>query len=142
MNFSSTSTLKLIFEISTIDNKSMDIAFNNGGVVESFSDLPDGEFIYETVITFPTEFEITVSGKGPVDTVVDPSGKVIKDKYIKILSIEVDRIPCIPHYVHRNIVLHTVDGQEIVANYWGFNGTVKLDFTEANSFFWALHSVD
>lgn len=120
----------------------MSLAFNNAGVIESFENLVDGEFVYETVINFPADFKILIDGKGPFDTQVDTDGKIVKDKYIKILNIEVDGLACRPHYVHQNITLHTADDQKIVTSYWGFNGTVTLDFSESNSFFWALHSVD
>lgn len=142
MIFSPTAPLKLTFNVSAIDGKSMNITFNNQGVYEHFTNLAQGEFVYETEITFPAEFEITLSGKGPGDTVIDSDGNIIKDKYIEILNIEVDRIPCVPHYVHQRVTLETEDGQEVTAAYWGFNGVVKLNFKEANSFFWALHSVD
>ena len=120
----------------------MSMTFDNAGVIESFDNLPDGEFVYQTTVNFPADFAIRLAGKEPGDTQVDSNGNIVKDKYIKIVNIEVDGLPCRQHYVHQNITLHTADNQEIVTSYWGFNGTVTLDFSEANSFFWALHSVD
>jgi hypothetical protein len=119
----------------------MALAFDNNGVIEAFDQLPAGKFIYETVIKFPADFKIIVSGKDPSDTVIDDAGEIVADKHIKIIDVTVDGMACHPHYGY-GTELHAENGQTVKSNYWGFNGTVKLNFSEQNSFFWALHSAD
>lgn len=140
-SFSNISKLKLEFDIEYLNNTGMSLSFNNNGIVDTVDHPPNGRFVYETTIKFPADFEITVSGKGANDTVIDSDGKIIADKHVKIVNIVVDGMSCHPYYTY-NLELTTNDGQVVKSNYWGFNGTVKLNFSEDNSFFWALHSAD
>lgn len=120
----------------------MSLTFDNNGQLETFNQLDQGTFVYETDLKFPAKFSIHVFGKGDFDTEVDEQGVVINDKYIRLLEINVDGMSCYSDYVHHHIFLHTNHGQSIQTNYWGFNGRVNLDFDYDNSFFWALQSVD
>lgn len=138
---SNISTLKLEFEISTIDGNSMSMIVNNNGVLTTLENLQEGIFVYQDYLRFPSTFSISVAGKGPLDTQVDDQGNIIKDKYIKLNNIEVDGLNCDPYYLYQKIVLNSVDGQIVTSNYWGFNGVVNLNFSESNSFYWGLHCV-
>lgn len=136
--FNKKSNLKLTFEVGTIDNRSMSLTINNQGHISLYSNLSEGIFVYQDQIEFPCDFKIIVDGKGPLDTQVDEQGNILQDKYIKLTNIEIDRLACDPYYLYKNIVLNTKDGQQITSNYWGFNGTIDLDFNQANSFYWGL----
>ena len=140
--FDTSADLKLTFEVSQLNGKSMSLTFLNSDKIETFDQLANGVFVYETKLEFPAKFSIQVSGKGPLDTEVDAQGNVVKDLYIKLSDINVDGLSCHPTYVHQSINLITNGGEKILTNYWGFNGHVNLDFDYQNSFFWSLHCVD
>jgi hypothetical protein len=140
MIFSNHSRLKLSFEIGRLRDQSMGLEFINAGNTQRFDSLDDDTFVYETTITFPTSMTIRVFNKQRNDTLVDEQGNIIKDKYIKLLDIQVDGVSCSPYYVSKYVILNTADGRALTTNYWGFNGTVLLDFTEDNSFYWAVHT--
>ena len=136
------STLRLQMHVSVLKQKSMTIKITSNHRQDLFADLEHGLFEYETSLTFPDQILITLDGKGPNDTVVDDKGNIVEDKFIQLLDINVDGLSCNPHFLHHRIFLTTNSGQTVQSNYWGFNGTVLLDFLQPNSFFWALESVD
>jgi hypothetical protein len=129
------SIIKLKFEVSKLDNQSMSIEFNNG---EKYHQI-DNNFIWQSTIIFPCVLDIKVYGKGPSDTIVDDQGNIQADKYVKLVDIIVDCLPCAPYYVHK-VKFITEHGQEMQSNFWGFNGTARLEFMQANSFYWSTHT--
>jgi hypothetical protein len=143
MNFSNKSKLKLSFEIGKLNGQSMGMEFINVGTgnTHKFEEFHDELFYYEDTIIFPSSIIIKLFNKGPRDTIIiDAEKNIYKDKYIKFLNIEVDDMPCAPYYISKHTILNTVDGQSISSAYWGFNGTVTLDFPEDNSFYWSVHT--
>lgn len=125
------------FEVSYVNDRSMSMLIQTDTDSIYFDQLPRGKFKHEIEIQFPTTVKITVSGKTAQDTIVDADGHIIGDTYIKLINVTVDRMPCFTDYVH-NLTLCTDTGDRIKTWYWGFNGTVEIDFSESNSFFWAL----
>jgi hypothetical protein len=132
------SNLELKFKVSKLNNKSMSIEFfMNGQSIDRYAQLDDGIFTWRSELKFPSTIELKVTGKDPHDTQIDVNGNIIADKYIKLLDIVVDGLPCAKYYVNK-IMLTTDQGKQVISNYWGFNGSVKLDFTQANSFLWSV----
>lgn len=97
------------------------------------------KFVFSTEISWPDPVFFILDGKGPNDTLVDESGNIVKDKFIKLESIVVDRMA-----VHIIPLLDCVEldtGTQILkTNYWGFNGTAKINFDKDNTLLWHLNN--
>jgi hypothetical protein len=80
-----------------------------------------------------------LEGKGPNDTLVDESGNVSMDKFIKLESMIVDRMP-----VHIIALLDCVSldtsTQVLKTNYWGFNGVATVLFDRNDTMSWHLNN--
>ena len=111
--------------------------FINGQSIDRYEQLSDGIFNWRTEFTFPSTLQIKLDGKQPFDTQLDDNGKIVADKYIKLLDIVVDRLSCAKYYVNKTMLI-TDQGKQIASDYWGFNGSVELDFPQQNSFFWSV----
>lgn len=127
------SNLTLEFEIGFINNSNMTMKING----QTFDTFNDSKFVYTKEIELPTELYIELSGKGTNDTLVDQTGKVIKDKYILLKNIMLDGVGCAPFYCNKAIVLDT-GTDKIKSPYWGFNGSVRINFNEPNGFRWLI----
>ena len=133
-----TSTVELKFKVAQLHGKSMSMEFFMGDqTLEKYEQLDDGIFVWSCQLNFPSTIGIKLTNKEPNDTELEKDGNIIADKYIKLLDIVVDRLPCAKYYVNK-VMLTTDQGKEITSDYWGFNGFVKLDFTQANSFLWSV----
>lgn len=131
------STVTLEFEISHVHNKSMSMSIGTPQGTEYFDQIVERRFKHTVDIEFPTTITIVVSGKGMNDTVIDSDGNIIDDMYIKLNKVLVDGIPCSANYVY-DLINCTNDGATVQTNYWGMNGTIKLDFLYKNVVFWAM----
>jgi hypothetical protein len=132
------STVTLDFEVSHVRDRSMSLTIETDHDVKHFDQLPSGRFKHTVDIKFPSKFNIIVSGKGANDTLIDQDGNIIGDMYIKLNRLSVDGILCSTNYVHE-LVNCTTNGDRVQTNYWGFNGTIKLDFSHSNVVFWAMN---
>jgi hypothetical protein len=133
-----TSTVELKFKVAQLNGKSMSMEFfMDDQTLDRYEQLDNGIFVWSCKLDFPSTIGIKLTNKHPHDTELDNNGNIIADKYIKLLDIVVDRLPCAGYYVNK-VMLTTDQGKEIISNYWGFNGFVKLDFTQANSFLWSV----
>lgn len=130
------SKVVLIFEVGTIDGRSMAMDLHYQGNVQRLADLPQGVLHHTMDVEFPSSMRIEISGKGVNDTKVDSQGRIIEDKYILLKNILVDGHPIDQNWCCRFVVLRSDDHGPIVSNYWGFNGVVDLDFDSDNSFKW------
>lgn len=111
--------LELEFEFGSTNGKYMEIKINGCTVT------PDQPHI-KLSISLPTTIHLELSNKGPNDTIVDSSGNIVQDCYIKLKAITIDRFVLNEKWLHQKIILNTVDGQQITSNYFGFNGTAIL----------------
>ncbi len=134
---SNCSTVTLDFEVSHVRDRSMSLTIETDQGIEHFDQLSQGRFQHTVPIQFPTKFNIVVNGKGANDTLVDADGNITADMYIKLNRVLVDGIPCSTNYVHE-LINYTADGRAVQTNYWGFNGTISLDFSHRNAVFWAM----
>ena len=134
------SKISLVFDIGRVDDTSMAMTFIYGKDCDQICDLPHGRYVHEIDIEFPSRLSIQLSGKQPNDTKVDSEGKIIADKYIKLESILVDGYPTDPNWACRFLTLYPEDRDPVVTNYWGFNGTVDIDFDSDNAFVWLVRT--
>jgi hypothetical protein len=117
----------------------MSILVNNKEVLYKDS-FDDSEFEFSTTIPWPGVVTIKVDGKGPLDTEVDASGNILRDKYIKLDSLLVDRMPMHILSLIRT-ELETSNGI-VNSNYWGFNGNIVFNFDQPNTLLWHLHEIE
>ena len=98
------------------------------------------KFSFETEISWPDPVHFFLSNKNPNDTLVDESGTIVQDKFIKLESITVDRLP-----VHIVALLECVEidtGVDIIkTNYWGFNGVSRILFDRDDTLSWHLNNM-
>jgi hypothetical protein len=91
--------------------------------------------VVEAVVDFPGELCIILEGKNNnIDTIVDDSGKIIQDKFVQLTQVDVDRITLPDHFLQQWPVVNDTFN----TSYFGFNGKVRLQFNEPNSFYWLL----
>lgn len=89
-------------------------------------------------LTLPGTVKIVLSGKNMnTDTLVDDSGKTVKDKFIKIKQMSLARHP-ISEHVYMNLCNVTTEQGIFTTAYFGFPGTVKISFNEADPILWHL----
>jgi hypothetical protein len=111
--------LTLEFDFGSTNGKYMEIKVNGRKVT------PDQPHI-KLSIYLPTTIQLDLSNKGPNDTIVDSSGNIVQDCYIKLKAMVIDGFTLNEKWLNQKIILNTVDGQQITSNYFGFNGTVTL----------------
>jgi len=126
--------VKFDFEIGHYNGTmSLDIVVNGRNILHKGSFESD-RYSFATEVEWPCLVELQVSGKNQnQDTLVDESGQVVKDKYIKLLNLQVGGIESRLN----NITLQT-DTTELTNTYFGFNGTVPINFDGPDSFMWHL----
>jgi hypothetical protein len=99
----------------------------------------DKEFSFSTEIAWPDPVVFIIENKGPNDTLVDELGNVSMDKFIKLESMIVDRMPV--HIIALlDCVSLTTDTQVLKTNYWGFNGVATVLFDRNDTLSWHLNN--
>ena len=94
-----------------------------------------GSYLYVKELILPTTVRLEFSGKNlNCDTIIDQTGKIIKDKCVIVESITLDNIKISKNALSRCIKLKN-DSQEIVSTYVGLNGTVLLELKKSNVLF-------
>ena len=111
--------IALEFEFGETNGKYMNLAVNDVAVT------PDCPHV-DLTITLPNTIQLTLSNKGDNDTIVDDSGNIVQDCYVKLTAIAIDGFKINEKFLHQKVIINTQDGQSITTNYFGFNGTVFL----------------
>ena len=82
----------------------------------------------------PTTINIITDGKdNNNDTLLDDKGNVIKDKFLRIDEISIDKKPIDTNALYKIIKIHTVEKQLIYSNYVGFNGVTSINLEYSDS---------
>lgn len=118
-----------VFNVGTIDNKSMNIELNYDSKTDRLTELSSGIFTHTIFIDFPTKCFFLLSGKGEFDTLVDEDGNILQDKFIHLVDIKIDNLSIDQHYLPRFVEFTTEKNETILSSYWGFNGTCLIDFS-------------
>lgn len=118
-------------------NGPMGMQIKSDGLILWTKDTVDLTFNYDLEISWPSTIEIHLYDKNDNDTVISSDGRIEQDKYIKLESLIVDRIPL--HILSLLNILELNTGREkIQTNYWGFNGIVPIIFDDKDSMTWHL----
>lgn len=95
--------------------------------------------IFEKQLYLPTKLVIKIVGKDHNhDTKIDAAGNIYEDLAVQIESISLDSFELSEIYLHQRIKILTESGEEHTTSYFGFNGTIVLDFSESNVFLQVL----
>jgi hypothetical protein len=85
-------------------------------------------------VELPTTINIITDGKdNNNDTLLDDKGNVIKDKFLRIDEISIDKKPIDTNALYKIIKIHTVEKQLIYSNYVGFNGVTSINLEYSDS---------
>ena len=85
-------------------------------------------------VELPTTINIITDGKdNNNDTLLDDKGNVIKDKFLRIDEISIDKKPIDTNSLYKIIKIHTVEKQLIYSNYVGFNGVTSINLEYSDS---------
>jgi predicted HNH restriction endonuclease len=114
----------------------MQILVNDNPVAEYFN-IESDNLVFKHQIPWPCNLKILISDKNlSIDTQVDDQGNITADKFIQLKKILVDRMNATEEFI-RSTILDTGENK-IKSYYWGFNGTVNIDFDHADSLAWHL----
>lgn len=89
----------------------------------------------QLVVDLPTQVVLKFTGKNTdTDTIVDNNGQIIKDMFVKIISISLDGFILPEKFLHQQLILVTDTGQQINSAYIGFNGKLVIDMPQKTVF--------
>jgi len=95
----------------------------------------NNQAIYEEEITLPTKVLIQTSGKEDgVDTKVDKDGNILEDMSAILTSLSLDSFELNEIFLYQRMQLVTKNNISVTGCYFGFNGSVNIDFVEDNVF--------
>lgn len=125
-------------EFGTVNDKFLSLSISAGDhSIDVYPELVDGKFLARPrlYIDLPTVVKLNFSGKDPtVDVVMDLSGKIVQDLYVKILKVNIDGFELNEKFIHQGLTINTVDGESWTTSYIGFNGEIKIDLAQPNVF--------
>ena len=132
INFN-TCNLKIVFKFNECNSKLMKVEVDCGHSV--ILEPVDKYAVFEQQIELPKEVVIRTSGKNhKYDTKIDAAGNIYEDMAVQIESISLDSFKLTEIYLHQKIKILTESGEEYTTSYFGFNGSIVLDFSESNVF--------
>ena len=125
-----TCSLDIVFKYLQCNNKLMQVQ-----VEDTVLKPVDGYATYTSTIELPTQVKIKISGKNnKYDTKIDSNGNIYEDLAVIIESISLDKFKLEEQYLSQKISILTETGDTHTTSYYGFNGTVNIDFLEDNVF--------
>lgn len=121
--------IQINFLSSDLDGQTMGLTVlaNDKTIFKQDKDLSK-TFTVEFDVNVPGNIKFIVNGKGPFDTKVDEQGNILQDKFLKISSMLIDRMP-VPIWVLESKFIQFMHDQQIAyTNYFGYNGqgTIQL----------------
>jgi len=120
------SKIDFSFESTSVNNSTMGMEIITNTDRIDMAEMPLGNSDYSMSVSVPGTIKIRTYGKGPRDTIIDKAGKILKDKYILLRDLKIDRMRVCDNWLPNGITLHTKTGQTVQSNYWGFDGTVEI----------------
>ncbi len=101
----------------------------NDRVLYMGKNFDEGPLDINCLIEWPSTITIKLGNKYPDDTNINDAGIVINDKSVMLEKVSINNFP-----LEMQVMEKLVDN--II--YWGFNGEVKMKFTEKNPTRWLL----
>ena len=110
----------------------VDVYVDDNKIAECYNSSEE-IFKINSAITLPGKLKFVLSGKNENDTLVK-NEKIIADKYVKLNSLYLGRIPINPVVLFKICCLENGSKD----TYWGSNGTVEINFNEDDFIVWHL----
>jgi hypothetical protein len=102
-------------------------------VVYTGEDLPEGQWVAEFKIDWPTTVHIQLSNKQLNDTQLDQNGLIVQDKVIEVTDVLINNFPVHQDLVDKLFVCRREgSADDTNENWWAWNGTVKINFDHAS----------
>lgn len=115
--------IKINFVVGDLDGHTMGLTvLANKQIIFKQDTNLDKIFTVEFNIDIPGKVEFIVNGKGPLDTKVDIEGNILQDKFLKIESMSIDRMPVPKWTLESKLVEFAHNNQINYTNYFGYNG--------------------
>lgn len=134
--------LEMLFEFGRARDEFMNlvVVYENKKIsVIPIIDGDNGSACLNLEIELPCSILFEVSNKQIHDTIVDQHNNIVKDCFIKLVSLAIDGFRLNQIFLCQKIHLETEHNGIVASNYFGFNGRVKLDFTKSNVMTQVLH---
>lgn len=130
--------IEIELEFGCVNDKTMSVVLHsNGNDQTAIPELINGQWLAKPkiYIELPTAVKLSFSGKDHItDVIFDHNGNIIKDLYVKILSVNIDGFKLNEKFIHQRLVIDTTDGQSWTTSYIGFNGNIIINMPEKNVF--------
>ena len=123
--------IEIDFEFGSCHGDLMTVEIINGNHVET---IDPNNPTYKSEIYLPTRLEIRTSGKRMDYHTRLENGEIVEDMYVKIQNVRLDGLPLNQNFLNKKITLVDENKQSHTTNYFGFNGSVNLNFDEDNVF--------
>lgn len=125
--------LELEFEFGCLNSKTMQVQIRLADRVETLDPGMDTALVYQTQVTLPAQIQIELSNKNMQQDTLIENGVIVKDKYVKLTRLSIDKFETPQIYLEKNIKLIT-ESATYTTNYFGFNGRVLIDLDQPNVF--------
>jgi len=130
--------IEIEFEFGCVNDKAMSVVLcSNENDLSVIPELIDGKWLAKSKIyvELPSTIQLSFSGKNQLtDVILDSTGNIIKDLYVKILNVSIDGFKLNEKFIHQQLTINTTDGKNWTTSYIGFNGNMMIDLTEKNVF--------
>jgi hypothetical protein len=138
MKSNNLSQFRLIFSADSTTDDYMNLAVSVDGQSKFGPAVCDKRLVVEFESTLPCQIQIDVSGKNYLNTQIDENGNIVKDTYIRLDSVFIDRMPIKKWFLESKFLKFYTENQTLTSNYFGFNGRAVVDISYADSFTYLL----
>lgn len=127
--------LTLTFEFGSIDGKTMKVEIlPEIGKLIVLDPGIDQTLSCDIEIILPTTIKIEISNKNmSTDTIIDEHHNILKDKYVKLSALQLDKIAIPYHWLEKQTKI-LVGSETYHTNYFGFNGTCAIELPRSTVF--------
>jgi len=123
--------LEIEFKFGSCRNDYFKLQIDNGKTVKDIDYLNP---YYSSLIELPTKIKIITSGKNHRIHTIVKDGDIIEDMYVQVTKIKFDGLEVNNTFYHKKLKIITIDNDEHITNYFGFNGTCTIDLNHDNMF--------
>jgi hypothetical protein len=126
--------ITLELEFGAVNDQTMTVIVDHNGKQQQICPNTDTVISCNIEVEFPTAITLSLFGKNMnTDTQLNEKHEIIKDKYVKLTNLKIDKISAPLAYLQQKIKF-ILDDQFIVTNYFGFNGSATIYLDKSNAF--------
>lgn len=121
--------LEIEFEFGALNSSTMQVQVTVNNHTEILDPGSDTTVVFQKQIKLPAQIQIRLSNKNMQQDTLVQDGVIVKDKYVKMNRLSLDKFDTPQNYLEKNIKLNT-DSDTHATNYFGFNGQVIIDLDQ------------